>query len=544
MNIIQMSLSASVLIVLNVVIRSLALNKFPKKMFLILWGIAMIRLVLPITIPVSISWFPYMTIKNDMIESVSHISDIDDSLADADVPSQLLQDAVVEENMPAEYFGRNITLYIYGAWAVVAMSLIGSFVIYYKKSVNKLREALPLFDSNLEKCVNEFQMKQKVRLFTSDQILTPITFGVIKPKIVLPSSNLLTISEENTMRYVLTHELVHIKNRDNLWKLVSMIIVCIHWFNPIVWIMCVLFNRDLELACDEKVMKLLEIDDKEEYALTLIRLAENQSRMTFVYSGFGKNALKERIISIMSYKKKSIVIAMIAVVLVCGAAGVFITVNNQQSYNVTEYEGNTSVKMEWWTAEEYAKWVKSKKEQLQSLVGSNSGYYDKNNVFHEWTQEEVDKNIAMFESVLEEIEEGKLKIPKSDEVNEATTTTVLNNSYISEENSEDTGEMVATAVEQSAGDPIPSERILWIKEFNSYGLTIDEKNQQLYFNGNPIYFFADNHAMDGNFSGSVFSNGNGLGTTGVITVRDARGNLMGLQMLNEKESKKYSNLYW
>lgn len=105
------------------------------------------------------------------------------------------------------------------------------------------------------------------------------------------------------LKFVLAHEAVHVRRGDNLWKIVMMMAVCIHWFNPLVWIMYVLFTRDMELSCDEKVLSRFGERAKREYARALVGLAEKQYRFSLFAQGFGKSAIKERIEAIMKFKK-------------------------------------------------------------------------------------------------------------------------------------------------------------------------------------------------------------------------------------------------
>lgn len=151
--------------------------------------------------------------------------------------------------------------------------------------------------------MKEKQLKRKVVILLSDRVNTPVTYGIFSPKIILPRT--MDLTDHKALRFVLEHELVHIKCHDNLWKIVALAALCIHWFNPIVWIMQILFNRDLELTCDEKVITSVGAEQRQEYALTLINLAGNKSGISFLHSSFGKNVIKERIVSIMKYKKTS-----------------------------------------------------------------------------------------------------------------------------------------------------------------------------------------------------------------------------------------------
>lgn len=118
--------------------------------------------------------------------------------------------------------------------------------------------------------------------------MTPLVFGIVNPKIILPA--FLTADGSGRLKFVLAHEAVHVRRGDNLWKIVMMVAVCIHWFNPLVWIMYVLFTRDMELSCDEKVLSRFGEGAKREYARALVGLAEKQYRASLFARDSGKAA--------------------------------------------------------------------------------------------------------------------------------------------------------------------------------------------------------------------------------------------------------------
>ena len=107
------------------------------------------------------------------------------------------------------------------------------------------------------------------------------------------------------LKYILQHEMVHIRRFDGAWKLAMTAALCLHWFNPLVWVMYAYMNRDLELSCDEEVLRIFGAEARKGYALTLIGMEESRHLPVPLYSGFGKNAVEERIGEIMKYKKKT-----------------------------------------------------------------------------------------------------------------------------------------------------------------------------------------------------------------------------------------------
>lgn len=313
MNVLQLSISGGLLIIGIIVVRTLSINRISKKFFVLLWDIVLLRLLLPFTVT-------FQFITTNLFTSVPKQID--------QVIQQRVSDLPVIKGASAAYIPagtgvsqqENIPVFqIIWLSGLIALSLF--FIIAYYRDYRKLREALPIkHNIFLDHWMKEKQLKRKVVILLSDRVNTPVTYGIFSPKIILPRT--MDLTDHKALRFVLEHELVHIKCHDNLWKIVALAALCIHWFNPIVWIMQILFNRDLELSCDEKVITSVGAEQRQEYALTLINLAGNKSGISFLHSSFGKNVIKERIVSIMKYKKTSI-ISIICVIVLITAVSVF-----------------------------------------------------------------------------------------------------------------------------------------------------------------------------------------------------------------------------
>ena len=145
--------------------------------------------------------------------------------------------------------------------------------------------------------------------------------------------------------YILLHECMHIRHRDNLRKMLAFLCVCIHWFSPFVWIWLFLFYRDLELACDEAVLSCLGRESREAYALTLIAFMEQNQNRSIMNSGFGQTAVKERIVSIMNYQKKGLLSVTLSVALLCSSLTVF-AANKPADTKAKSDAGNTQTTTE------------------------------------------------------------------------------------------------------------------------------------------------------------------------------------------------------
>ncbi|WP_394917547.1 M56 family metallopeptidase [uncultured Robinsoniella sp.] len=313
MNVLQLSISGGLLIIGIMVVRALSINRISKKFFVLLWDIVLLRLLFPFTVTFQFITTNLFTSVPKQIDQVIQQRVADLPIIKGTSGTYLPAGAGVsqQENIPV--------FQIIWLSGLIALSLF--FIIAYYRDYRKLREALPIkHNIFLDHWMKEKQLKRKVVILLSDRVNTPVTYGIFSPKIILPRT--MDLTDHKALKFVLEHELVHIKCHDNLWKIVALAALCIHWFNPVVWIMQILFNRDLELSCDEKVITSVGAEQRQEYALTLINLAGNKSGISFLHSSFGKNVIKERIVSIMKYKKTSI-ISIICVIVLITAVSVF-----------------------------------------------------------------------------------------------------------------------------------------------------------------------------------------------------------------------------
>ena len=321
MNILQMSIPASVLIISIFIIRAIALNKIPKTTFLILWGIALARLLIPVSIS---SQFSIYTVVNHFLKSHENIS----------IPT-------TTNTVPTDYFAKETVVPVQQieptlqsqlseipaatiVWFTGAFILLMFFIIIHIRNYKELRFSWPVSEDDF---FTDWRKKHKsirsIAILQSDRITTPLAVGLIKPRIILPHS--INMKDKQLLQYVLTHEYYHIRRFDALIKILLMFALCTHWFNPLVWFMLVFVNRDLELTCDEMVVRHFGADVKTAYAYSLIHMAEQQSKLTPLYSGFSKNVAEERVKSIMKIKKASFASIIIACLLLIGVTTAFAT---------------------------------------------------------------------------------------------------------------------------------------------------------------------------------------------------------------------------
>ena len=356
MDLLTMSLSAAVMIAAIVILRALLIDRLPKTTFLILWAVVLLRLLVPVSVPSAWSVYSLLQPRQQAIQTVQEESTVlpqvepvvsqpsaittepvtpavDSAAGEAEeitaTPArQESSSPTVQQSTPTEQPPQAeeetkpaISLPVEPSaliWRVGAAALGLYFVVGYWRATREFDMSLPVehpfCGEWLRRQKEKMPLRRQIRIRQFDRIGTPLTYGVRRPTILLPNQ---TLEEQpKTLTYILTHEYVHIRRFDCVSKLLLSAALCLHWFNPLVWVMYVLANRDLELSCDEMVLRLLGIENRSAYAMALLEMEEKRSGFGALYSAFGKNAIEERIGAIMKMKKRSLLSVVMAVVLV------------------------------------------------------------------------------------------------------------------------------------------------------------------------------------------------------------------------------------
>ena len=313
MSLFQMSVAGGALILCIVVVRALSIHRLPKTTFLVLWMIATLRLLLPLSIPLPFNIHIGLDVFSDVVQ---------------ELPSGNIGSSLLGDNLPSYDTGASVpssaivhisTLEI--LWLVGVLLLALYFFISYFRSMRKFRMSIPDNTTHIREWLNAHQIIRPIEVRSSDLISSPLTYGILHPVILLPKN--LDRNDQAALKYVLTHEYVHIRRFDAITKILFAAVLCIHWFNPLAWVMYVLANRDMELSCDAWVIRMMGAKNRSSYALMLIKMEERRSEMSALCSYFGKLAISERIEAIMKFRKTSIWACALALVLVVGATTVF-----------------------------------------------------------------------------------------------------------------------------------------------------------------------------------------------------------------------------
>lgn len=318
MSLLQMSFSGAVMILTIIVVRALAINRLPKKVFCLLWGAALLRLLIPFSVPTMLSAYSLMN-RNEPIQA---------ALSDTPVEYMIPQMAAVQTGVSASAgeIMPDSALAVFG-WTllwIAGMALCAAcFVISYLRGLLEFRTSLPVDNEFAARFLSDHRLMREIQIRQSDRISAPLTYGILRPVILMPKNT--DWEDRLKLQYVLSHEFVHIKRLDMVWKLISVLALCVHWFNPFVWAMYILFNRDIELSCDESVVRSYGERSKSIYARTLLAMEEKKSGLMPLCNNFSKNAIEERITAIMKIKRITLWAVMMSTAVFIAVVVLFAT---------------------------------------------------------------------------------------------------------------------------------------------------------------------------------------------------------------------------
>ena len=302
--------SGSAMILLVLALRLFLKKHLPRGIFPTLWCAAAVRLLLPITIPTHLSvWNLLHTPATAQANGV---------ISDVLTPFPSLATNSITESA-ADAAGIRPMLLV---WLVCAILLAAYFVIGYACMVRRFRGTRLAPQPSIDALLDRFRFSRDPRICMSNSHRAPLTFGVFRPTVLLPED--LPVGDAQ-FQLILAHELAHIRRKDCLRKLLLTVCLCLYWWNPLVWLMVWLANRDMELACDEAVLRALGPDCRKAYALTLLDMAQRNPKSAPLCSGFAKSSAEERIRAILSFKRIPAWVGICVSVLFVLTASVFTT---------------------------------------------------------------------------------------------------------------------------------------------------------------------------------------------------------------------------
>ena len=292
LKILNMSIAASWLI-LAVVLLRLVLKKAPKWMAVLLWGIVALRLMVPISFESALSLIPSAETFN-----AQNIQYETPAISNGIPTVNHTVNPVLGETFAPNPGGSVNPLYVLTfivsvIWLVGIAAMLLYAVISYVRVHQSVAERVPY----------------EGKIFLCDHVKSPFILGLVRPKIYLPS-NMNTMA----MEPVIAHEKAHLARRDHWWKPLGFLILTVHWFNPLCWMAYVLLCRDIELACDEKVIRQMDLDGKKHYSTALLECSAQRRLVTICPLAFGEVGVKERVKNVLNYKKPAFWIIAVAVV--------------------------------------------------------------------------------------------------------------------------------------------------------------------------------------------------------------------------------------
>lgn len=291
LKILNMSISAS-WIAATVLLLRLCLKRAPKWWNVLLWGLVAVRLMLPFSVESALSLLPRAEVV-----SPAHI-----------VPSVPGEAAPMISGAAAIASGAKTKLPI---WTILAwVWLFGVLALFLYTAVSTLRL--------------RHQVREAVRLrgniYQSEQVASPFVLGILRPRIYLPYH-----MDSREAQHVLAHEQAHLRRGDHFWKPLGFLLLTIHWFNPLMWLSYAMLCRDIELACDETVIRDLGCEQRADYMQALVACSVNRRRIAACPLAFGETGVKERVKSVMNYKKPTLWVMLLALALSVVLAGCFLT---------------------------------------------------------------------------------------------------------------------------------------------------------------------------------------------------------------------------
>lgn len=285
--VLNMSLTASLVIIAVLIIR-IILRKMPKIFSYVLWGIVLFRLLCPVSFSANFSMLGFLHIPSEEKGKIEYIKEDIIFQVQSDQRSNEANDKdVIEPTLKKKVdVTKESFLSIINISGWIWLGGIVSLILYSMVRIWKLKR-------NLKPAIWETE-----NIYSMKGIISPFVIGVFRPRIYLPS----TLKQEEK-EYILLHEQTHIKRGDHIIKIISFFVVCLHWFNPLVWIAFFFSGRDQEMSCDEAVLRKLGNGVKKQYSMSLLNMATGRKMINGLPLAFGEGDTKSRIKNVLNYRK-------------------------------------------------------------------------------------------------------------------------------------------------------------------------------------------------------------------------------------------------
>ncbi len=312
-----MAFYGSIMILAVILLRLLLKDKLPKFVFPTLWALVLIRLLIPFSLSSPLSApVPAWEFASQNTGSIA----IEEGTATTAAASSEANAYTTYTSTPVSLPWHTILLIVY--LAGIAITVI---ILCYRKwqYSSKLRNSLLVEHNETINGILRSMNMGHILVYTNDHIASPLVSGIINPRIYLPAR--MDFQNLQLLRHILAHETTHIRRKDNLIKAVLLLTLCLHWYNPLVWIMSKLLSADIEAACDSAVLKNSSTEDRQAYAYSLLAMAITGNRRPLLYCAFAKTEIERRIQSILSYKRVTALVLTLTTILMLGSTVAFAT---------------------------------------------------------------------------------------------------------------------------------------------------------------------------------------------------------------------------
>ncbi|MCH5345013.1 MAG: transcriptional regulator [Acetatifactor sp.] len=313
LRLLNMSIAASWLIIAVIVLR-LLLKRAPKWLPCTLWAIVAVRLICPFSFESSFSLIPSAETISPYTVQYAQRPEIDSGVT---FINNTLNPVISESFAPAPAASVNplyVWMYIASiVWVIGVICLLGYALVSFLRIRYKVREAMPLRDN----------------IWICDAVNSPFILGLVRPRIYLSSS-----TDEEQMDYILVHEQAHLKRRDHWWKPLGYMLLAVYWFNPLVWAAYILLCRDIEIACDEKAIKDMDILQKKSYSNALVSCSVQRRMIVACPLAFGEVGVRERVKIVLNYRKPAFWVVMAAIAACVLVAVCFLTDPRNDTFDI------------------------------------------------------------------------------------------------------------------------------------------------------------------------------------------------------------------
>ena len=350
MSLLEINILLSLMILTILFFRKLGGKKVSKDIIMALWNLVLVRALIPYSIPIG-----QLPIFQEKWQSSS--SEIPKIWETAKESQSVSPEAIWQ--MQKQTGDLQPTEYMPWVWAIGALCLFLYFLFAYMREHKVLKSSEPVQNSTVERMIQKESLHRKIRLYEGGSFETPVTYGILFPKIVLPPD--FEAASRLDVRNMIAHELEHIRKFDVGKRYLMILVLCIYWFNPLVWLMYRTYREDQEMACDERVMRKMKKGEAKNYIYTLIKMGTEEKHLFATTTGFGgRNAGKKRILQALNQRRKGIMSIAGSVFFGGCLLLAFVSLSQPES-NISAMADNKDTK-------KFAEAVETGEEQVPELI--------------------------------------------------------------------------------------------------------------------------------------------------------------------------------